>query len=147
MKKQEITTKNSINHTKSIKNLDNLKKNDINYKKSLGQNFIYDTNLLNAIVSDADIHDDDVVLEIGAGAGTLTSILASRASRVISFEIDRSLSEILNDVKIKFIDSRKNEIDSSLKYDTYIYKYNKPKYHINCDEYYNYIKTQEKINI
>lgn len=99
MKKQEITTKNSINHTKSIKNLDNLKKNDINYKKSLGQNFIYDTNLLNAIVSDADIHDDDVVLEIGAGAGTLTSILASRASRVISFEIDRSLSEILNDVK------------------------------------------------
>ena len=53
----------------------------------------------------------------------------------------------LNDVKIKFIDSRKNEIDSSLNYDIYIYKYNKPKYHINCDEFYNYIKTQKIINI
>ena len=58
-----------------------------------------------------------------------------------------NIETLLNDVKIKFIESRKNEIDSSLKYDTYIYKYNKPKYHINCDEFYNYIKTQDKINI
>lgn len=58
-----------------------------------------------------------------------------------------NIKTLLNDVKIKFIDSRKNEIDSSLNYDTYIYKYNKPKYHINCDEFYDYIKTQERINI
>ena len=44
-----------------------------------------------------------------------------------------NIETLLNDVKIKFIESRKNEIDSSLKYDTYIYKYNKQKYHINCD--------------
>ena len=56
------------------------------------------------------------------------------------------IKELLNDVKIKFIDSRKDEIDSSLNYDIYIYKYKKPKYHINYDEFYNYIKTQEIVN-
>lgn len=57
------------------------------------------------------------------------------------------LETLLNDVKMKFIDSRQNEINSSLNYETFIYKYNKPKYHISCDEFYNYIKTQEKIDI
>ena len=57
-----------------------------------------------------------------------------------------SLKALLSDVKIKFIDSRKNEIDASLGYDTYIYKYNRPKYHISYDEFYDYIKTQERIN-
>lgn len=58
-----------------------------------------------------------------------------------------NIKALLNDVKIKFIDSRKNEIDLNLNFNTYIYKYNKPKYHISCDEFYNYIKTQEIINI
>ena len=57
------------------------------------------------------------------------------------------LKELLNDVKIKFLYSRKNEINPDLNYDIFIYKYNKPKYHINCDEFYKYIKTQEKISI
>lgn len=57
------------------------------------------------------------------------------------------LGTLLNDVKVKFIDSRKNEINLNLNYDIYIYKYNKPKYHITCDDFYNYIKTQEKVNI
>ena len=57
------------------------------------------------------------------------------------------LKALLNDVKIKFLDSRKNEINSDLNYDIFIYKYNKPKYHINCDEFYDYIKTQKKINV
>ena len=57
------------------------------------------------------------------------------------------LEILLKDVKVKFIDSRKNEIDSNSNYDTYIYKYNKPNYHISCDKFYNYIKTQEKIDI
>ena len=55
------------------------------------------------------------------------------------------LETLLNEVKIKFIDSRKDEIDPNLKYDTFIYKYNKPKYHISCDEYYDYIKTQRRV--
>lgn len=58
-----------------------------------------------------------------------------------------NLDTLLNDVKIKFIDSRKNEINLELNYDTYIYKYNQPKYHITCDEFYSYIYTQEKINV
>ncbi len=58
-----------------------------------------------------------------------------------------NIKALLNDVKNKFIDSRKNEINSNLNYETFIYKYNKPKYHISCDEFYSYIKTQERINI
>ena len=58
-----------------------------------------------------------------------------------------NFEKLLNDVKTKFIDSRKNEINPDLNYDIYIYKYNQPKYHISCDEFYDYIKTQEKISI
>lgn len=58
-----------------------------------------------------------------------------------------NIKALLNDVNNKFIDSRKNEINSNLNYETFIYKYNKPKYHISCDEFYSYIKTQERINI
>ncbi|MDR3022014.1 MAG: 16S rRNA (adenine(1518)-N(6)/adenine(1519)-N(6))-dimethyltransferase RsmA [Clostridiales bacterium] len=61
------------------------------YKKSLGQNFIYDINLLNAIVSDSCVDKDDFVLEIGTGMGTLTAVLANRVKHVLSFEIDKRL--------------------------------------------------------
>lgn len=73
--------------------------NSINFKKSLGQNFLFDKNLLNAIANDGDVSSDDLVLEIGAGAGTLTEVLASKANRVISFEIDKSLIPILEEKK------------------------------------------------
>jgi len=65
------------------------------YKKSLGQNFIYDTNLLKSIASDALICREDVVVEIGAGAGTLTKVLSDIAKKVISFEIDKDLKDTL----------------------------------------------------
>ena len=71
---------------------------EIDYKKSLGQNFIFDINLLNAIVNDGDVCKTDTVLEIGAGAGTLTSVLCKRAKNVISFEIDRSLAAFLDKI-------------------------------------------------
>ena len=86
------------NNENIAKNEENFKKN-INFKKSLGQNFLFDKNLLNAIVSDGMVEKEDTVLEIGAGAGTLTSALCNRAKRVISFEIDRSLEQFLNNVK------------------------------------------------
>ncbi len=72
--------------------------NDFNFKfnKSFGQNFIFDTNFLKSIVS-AVVTPSDTVLEIGAGAGTLTSMLASTAKRVISFEIDQNLKPILKE--------------------------------------------------
>ena len=75
---------------------------EIQFKKSLGQNFLYDTNLLNAIACDGDVDKDDMVLEIGAGAGTLTAVLASKAKKVISFEIDNSLKDILLEKQQKY---------------------------------------------
>lgn len=88
------------NIEKSLKNSENLK-NSINFKKSLGQNFLFDKNLLRAISSDGLVEKNDTVLEVGAGAGTLTSVLAENAKKVISFEIDKSLIPILENVKIE----------------------------------------------
>ena len=65
------------------------------FNKRYGQNFITDINLLDAIVRDAGI-DGGVVLEIGAGAGTLTTALARAADRVASYEIDISLMPVLS---------------------------------------------------
>lgn len=65
------------------------------FNKALGQNFISDKNLLDAIVSDSGVGEEDTVVEIGTGAGTLTRALAARAKRVISFEVDRSLEPVL----------------------------------------------------
>jgi 16S rRNA (adenine1518-N6/adenine1519-N6)-dimethyltransferase len=61
----------------------------------LGQNFLADPNLLDAIVRDAGLSTDDVVLEIGAGEGVLTERLAAVASRVHVVEIDRGLEAAL----------------------------------------------------
>lgn len=67
-----------------------------NYKKSLGQNFIYDSNLLQAIVLDAQITKDDTVIEIGAGAGTLSAEIAKVCKHLYSFEIDKDLQHELD---------------------------------------------------
>lgn len=65
------------------------------FNKQFGQNFITDTNLLQAMVQDAGVTEQDTVVEIGAGAGTLTRQLAQAAKRVIAFEIDRNLIPVL----------------------------------------------------
>ena len=61
------------------------------FKKSLGQNFLTDKNLLKAIVNDAGITPSDNVIEIGAGAGALTEMIASQCKNLYSFEVDRDL--------------------------------------------------------
>lgn len=71
------------------------------FKKKFGQNFISDKNLLNAICEDAEVGKDDEVLEIGAGAGTLTSAISSRAKKVVSYEIDTSLQEHLLELELE----------------------------------------------
>lgn len=73
----------------------------IDFKKQLGQNFIFDTNLLDFIVKSAGVTENDKVIEIGAGAGTLSGQLALYAKQVISFEIDISLKERLLEVQGK----------------------------------------------
>lgn len=69
------------------------------FKKSLGQNFISDINLLSAIGEDSGVTENDFVVEVGAGAGTLTSIISDRCKKMISFEVDKSLEERLRIVE------------------------------------------------
>lgn len=64
----------------------------------LGQNFLADPNLLAAIVREAEIAPEDVVLEVGVGEGVLTSRLAEAASLVHAIEIDRGLEPLLTEV-------------------------------------------------
>lgn len=74
-----------------------LKKHGFHFSHSLGQNFIFDKELL-AGIADLALHSgSENVLEIGAGAGTLTAELALRAKRVVSLEIDRALLSVLHD--------------------------------------------------
>jgi 16S rRNA (adenine1518-N6/adenine1519-N6)-dimethyltransferase len=61
----------------------------------LGQNFLTDTNLLEAIVRDAALSRDDVALEVGAGEGPLTERLAEAAAHVHAIELDRGLETAL----------------------------------------------------
>ena len=72
-----------------------LQDHNFRFNKQFGQNFITDTNLLQAMVKDSGIQSDDVVVEIGAGAGTLTREIAKVAKKTIAFEIDRNLVPIL----------------------------------------------------
>lgn len=74
---------------------DVLARNSFRFNKKFGQNFITDTNLLDAIVADAGITAEDTVLEIGPGAGTLTARLAATAKKVIAYEIDENLRPVL----------------------------------------------------
>jgi 16S rRNA (adenine1518-N6/adenine1519-N6)-dimethyltransferase len=64
----------------------------------LGQNFLADPNLLEAIVRDSGVGEDDVVLEVGAGEGVLTERLAPRVAHLHTVEIDRGLEPALEDV-------------------------------------------------
>lgn len=61
----------------------------------LGQNFLSDPNLLDAIVRDAELAPDDVVLEVGVGEGVLTERLLAAARHVHAVEIDRGLEPTL----------------------------------------------------
>lgn len=62
--------------------------------KRLGQHFLIDLNLMRLLVDSADIQNNDVVLEVGCGTGSLTEALALLAGEVIAVEIDRTLAEI-----------------------------------------------------
>ncbi len=75
-----------------------LRRYNLSPQKSLGQNFLVDHNALLKVVEDADISKGDRVLEIGAGIGNLTRLLAVRAKQVTAVEIDQGLFPILEDV-------------------------------------------------
>ncbi len=95
---------------------------DFNFKKKFGQNFISDKNLLSAICADAEIVGNDNVLEIGAGAGSLTQVLSERAKKVVAFEIDKDLQPQLISLNLKnvqfvfadFLSVDLNEVETML---------------------------------
>jgi 16S rRNA (adenine1518-N6/adenine1519-N6)-dimethyltransferase len=68
-----------------------LRQHGLHPKKSLGQNFLMDETALNQVIAAADVTSQDVVLEIGAGLGSLTSHLAITARSVVAVELDSSL--------------------------------------------------------
>ena len=74
-----------------------LERHGFTFKKSFGQNFLTDTNILQKIVDTAEIDKNVNVIEIGPGIGALTEFLAENAAEVMAFEIDDRLVPILED--------------------------------------------------
>jgi 16S rRNA (adenine1518-N6/adenine1519-N6)-dimethyltransferase len=71
-------------------------------KKSLGQHFLVDRNILNKVIRTAEVEKGDVVLEVGPGLGEMTLALADQAKKVIAVEIDSKLAVILKQRVIDF---------------------------------------------
>lgn len=92
---------------------------DIKFNKSFGQNFIFDTNLLKAIVADGGVNKSTDVLEIGTGAATLTREIAAAANKVVSYEIDTNLTDTISktlsnskNARVVFKDIMKEDIET-----------------------------------
>jgi len=93
-----------------------LRDNGFRFNKRFGQNFLTDSGLLAEIAQDAQV-EGKTILEIGAGAGTLTRELAKRAKKVIAFEIDYNLKNIL-DVTLAEFNNVEILIGDVMKYKT-----------------------------
>ena len=79
-----------------IKTAELVKKYNFKFSKSLGQNFLIDDSVPKDIVAGAEVNEDDLVIEIGPGVGTLTAQLLNKAKRVVAIELDSDLIPILN---------------------------------------------------
>jgi 16S rRNA (adenine1518-N6/adenine1519-N6)-dimethyltransferase len=89
-----------------------LARHGIRLRRTLGQHFLVDPNLVRKIVQEAGVGPGDRVLEIGAGAGTLTRGLAASGARVVAYEIDDRLRPLLDEaldgivgVEVRFADA------------------------------------------
>ncbi|NFQ37237.1 16S rRNA (adenine(1518)-N(6)/adenine(1519)-N(6))-dimethyltransferase RsmA [Clostridium botulinum] len=78
-----------------IKTKELVKKYNFRFSKSLGQNFLLDESVLNDIVCGAEVNENDFIIEIGPGVGTLTAKLLQKAKRVTCIELDNDLIPIL----------------------------------------------------
>ncbi len=66
-------------------------------KKKFGQNFLIDSNIINKIIEESKIDKNCGVIEIGPGIGSLTEKLSESAKKVLCYEIDEDMIEILKD--------------------------------------------------
>ncbi|MDO5036698.1 MAG: 16S rRNA (adenine(1518)-N(6)/adenine(1519)-N(6))-dimethyltransferase RsmA [Tissierellia bacterium] len=95
---------------------------DFSVKKSLGQNFLIDGNILDKISTATQIGPEDLVLEIGPGLGTLTEEMALKGAQVLAVEVDRTLEPILEEtlggfdrVQVLFQDILKTDIKKEIE--------------------------------
>ena len=75
------------------------------FQKKYGQNFLIDENVVEKIVREAGVTEDDFVLEVGPGIGTMTQILCENAREVVAVEIDKKLIPILEEDTLKYYDN------------------------------------------
>ena len=106
-----------------------IEENHFNFKKKYGQNFIVDKNIIHSIIAKSEIDDETLVIEIGPGAGSLTSELGKYAKNVIAYEIDETLKPILeknitSNTEVIFEDFLKRDIAEDIK------KYNYKKLYV-----------------
>ena len=99
-----------------------LEKHGFKPTHSLGQNFILDDGFLALLLEAADIRETDNVLEIGPGPGVMTSLIAERAGRVLSIEMDEKLRPVLEEVlsghenaEVIFADAMRADISSLIR--------------------------------
>ncbi|MDO4594382.1 MAG: 16S rRNA (adenine(1518)-N(6)/adenine(1519)-N(6))-dimethyltransferase RsmA [Tissierellia bacterium] len=78
---------------------------DVNFSKSLGQNFLVDGNFVRRIVESANVEEKNVI-EVGPGIGTLSYEIAQKAKKLVVIEIDRSLVPILNENLSEFSNTK-----------------------------------------
>lgn len=76
-----------------------------NFQKKFGQNFLIDENVVQKIVREAGVTEDDFVLEVGPGIGTMTQILCENAREVVAVEIDKKLIPILTEDTLSWYDN------------------------------------------
>lgn len=131
-----------------------LKNKNFNFKKIFGQNFIVDKNIIDNIIKFSLVDKDTMVIEIGPGAGSLTTALAASSKSVLCYEIDDSLKDVLSDslknfdnVDIIYQDFLKANVSETLK------KYNYDKLYVIANLPY-YITTpiitkiiEDKLNV
>ena len=116
---------NILEETKLI-----MKKYNIRANKNLGQNFLINSEVVENIINSSEITQEDMVIEIGPGLGTLTKYLLEKAGKVLCIELDSKMVKILND-RFSLYDNFEIINADVLK--------------INLNEIINEIKRQEKI--
>ena len=79
-----------------------VQKHNFKFSKSLGQNFLIDTNVIDRILEGARVKEGDYVIEVGPGIGTLTKEMGRTAKKVVAIEIDKTLIPILEETLADF---------------------------------------------
>lgn len=98
-----------------------LEQYNLHAKKAFGQNFLIDSNIINKIVDSADVLSSGVI-EIGPGLGAMTEVLTQKAKKVLAYEIDNDMVEILqnnikaDNFKILNVDFLKADLNKDLEF-------------------------------